>query len=130
MTFVLLGDWVSSARIDCIVHDVVLLLQCMANWYDQRADVICSVTAMSDQRSTFVCQVKHCSECALILRAMSAQLKVRCLTMRKHNTTSGTTCWNSSLCREAAQCYKHDLEDWELCRVALSCHFAVNVIYA
>ena len=82
----------------------LVLLQSMENVYGQRADVICCVTTMSDQRSTF-CQVKHCSKCALILRAMSAKLKVRCLTMRKHSTTSRIKCWNSSHCRDPAQCY-------------------------
>ena len=53
----------------------------------------------------FLCHVRHCSECALIPHAMTARLEMRCLAMRRDNTTSGIKCWNSSQCREPAQCY-------------------------
>ena len=52
-----------------------------------------------------LCQVRHCSECALIPHAMTARLEVRCQTTRKHKTTSGIKCWNSSRCRKPAQCF-------------------------
>ena len=91
----------------------VLFVSCMmwqwslSSWKIDMFCVLLSSVAFSQYllSMSHLCQVRHCSECAVIPHAMTARLEVRCQTTRKHKTTSGIKCWNSSRFRKPAQCY-------------------------
>ena len=117
MTFTLVGDWVSSVRLGCIMYDVVLLLQSLENWYDQRSDVICCVftifaqheSSLSSQALLQMCPHPSCHVSA-IESEMSDDEEAQC------------NIWDKMLelftLQGSSPVLQSDLEDCELCRVA------------
>ena len=61
------------------------------------------------------------ARCAPHTRAMAAMKRF------PSSLICGMGCWNSSRCGEISPRLQRGLEDWEMCRLALTCHFALDV---
>ena len=76
-------------------------------------------------------QVRACdAACALCPCATARRVRADRLTWRERVTTHGTRCLHLFTLPGCSPALQQGLQDWELCRVGLSCHFALDFIYA